>query len=508
MFLSPPSRNAIQAYHEIGHNRFLYSYLGLNKESHVLIFGGYKGGNTQIINSQYGCKITVFEPVGSFFDELETQFSNAKNITCENYAITLDGRDLLLEIDKDSTHYAEEASSPSSIIERVKSLSIKHVLGRIFEPIDLMIINVEGMEYEIVEGMIQYGDNLPKSILLQTHKVNSKNNLDLKRLREKLSSRYTNIYTIHHVWERWELNETLQSRNHLIEKVQRHLKLQEFRSEEPYIFRKKPTSSDTSPYGSIKPSTSFLILATGEYFSYALDLILSMEKVGFEDEIEVLILTDATEGFYKSTKFSIKYLFVDPEPWPEITLLRFRKLVQFSHWIEGDYLVWVDADMKCIRKFDVEELLNDEEIRLSRHPGFSINWRESLRVISRGGLKSILNRITTILKQRTNTSGWECRIEMGAYVPWSRRKTYVQGGFWIGETLEAISMANEINLRILSDVMVGQMPAYHDETYLNWYFANSGCALLPKDFVGVEGYSWQDINASHLLCVDKGPISR
>jgi hypothetical protein len=255
----------------------------------------------------------------------------------------------------------------------------------------------------------------------------------------------------------------------------------------------------------IAVDTTFILIATGEYYDYARTLISDIEKFFVAEPVQILIFTDVTTDLKSSPIHLVHHVQINSEPWPEVTLFRFNKIIQFSDKILGKYVVWTDADMRIRRHFDPKNLLSNDLIKLSRHPGFSLNPTHLIKSTIRrpSQVLSLLKRWTIIKSHRTSKEGWETNPYSAGYVPYSERKIYVQGGFWIARKESALRMCETIERRILNDLELGYIPTYHDETFLNWYMATYKPNLLPRDFVGVEGYCWQALEKSHVFCVDK-----
>jgi hypothetical protein len=253
---------------------------------------------------------------------------------------------------------------------------------------------------------------------------------------------------------------------------------------------------------------TFFIVATGNYYEYFRDLLADIEVNMTGHSVQILVLTDKQQEYLVSRNMILTHVEITPEPWPEITLLRFAKLTAYSTLITGDYLIFIDADMRMVKQFNPEDLVKKHEIYLSRHPGFVFNWRSFLKVKSKREVLILLNRLRTILNHKLSVSGWETQRASSAYVSIFRRRNYVQGGFWIATRKAAIDMANLINQRIKYDVVNGYVSVYHDETYLNWFSAYHKTGFLPKDFVTSEGYIWQNRENSFVICVDKSKLRK
>ena len=60
----------------------------LDKSSIVLDVGGYVGDYAEAINKKYGCRVYLFEPVPSFYNDCVIRFSDNPSIVCLNYGLS------------------------------------------------------------------------------------------------------------------------------------------------------------------------------------------------------------------------------------------------------------------------------------------------------------------------------------------------------------------------------------------------------------------------------------
>lgn len=251
---------------------------------------------------------------------------------------------------------------------------------------------------------------------------------------------------------------------------------------------------------------TFAIVATNHYINYAATLISDLEKVGFGHDTEVIIFTDNPRKELESKCLHVKQIRIPSLIWPDITLFRFHIISKFKEQIRGRYFVWIDADMRIVKKFNPIEFLLGNEICLSRHPGYSISFNSFMQLWRKGKLRTGLARLRIILKHKLSDQGWEINKESAAYVPLWKRKVYVQGGFWISERSAGIKMASTISESIETDLLRSHVPIYHDETYLNWFYVNHKVGLMPFGFVGVPEYEWLT-EVSFVDCVDKDKVN-
>ena len=162
-------------------------------------------------------------------------------------------------------------------------------------------------------------------------------------------------------------------------------------------------------------------------------------------------------------------------------------------------------------------------MHLSRPIGLDLepsNWRGGIACVAHPGYyrpsgpsgifallahpKALYRDAVTRLKRGGPPGAWEDNKSSLAFVPPKLRKTYVHGAVWIGWSKELFSMCRELSVRTEDDTARGVMAQWHDESHLNWYFANHQLSLLPQSYSCVEGW-WQTRNvSSSIVSVQKG----
>jgi len=156
----------------------------LNANSIVLDFGGFTGGFAEKIASKYGCKVYAYEAVNRYYQQMVNK--NNPNIIPFNYGVsTANGNASIHVCDEGSAigNYAEQkkrndkndsyqrnvarfAHEPPEII---KIRDVVEILNE-YNHVDLLKINIEGVEYEILPRLIGTGQiNKIYNIQVQFH---------------------------------------------------------------------------------------------------------------------------------------------------------------------------------------------------------------------------------------------------------------------------------------------------------------------------------------------------
>ena len=183
-----------------------------------------------------------------------------------------------------------------------------------------------------------------------------------------------------------------------------------------------------------------------------------------------------------SKKIEIISHEIPPLGWPEATMLRYELFTNFQESIQGDVLVYMDADMLVHRSFqkDIELAMKSDQIALVAHPGY---WRpaglERLKLYL-GHPKMLLRDI--LMKIRLGGLGsWETRLAYSAFVPRRKRRDYVCGGIWLGPREKFLALCKTLARESAKEANDGRIPIWHDESYLNkWAIENRYLLISSK----------------------------
>ena len=143
--------------------------------------------------------------------------------------------------------------------------------------------------------------------------------------------------------------------------------------------------------------------------------------------------------------------------WPFSTLLRYRWMEKHLPSLEkNDYLLYMDADMRVVSSPPASLL--DHSLMAVCHPGYL-----------------------------DAPGAFEIDRQDSCYVPPPLRKHYYQGCFWGGKREQFVPLVTSLAAMVDSDLSVGNIPIWHDESYLNKYFSSQVCEALPPIYAWPEG---------------------
>jgi FkbM family methyltransferase len=173
----------------------------LNTTGLVLDIGSYLGEFTEgVLKNNPHLTFWLYEPISEFFWVCENKFNNKENIVVSQKAVSADGRKIKMQIDglrsrQKSVNFSEGVT--------IDSVSIQEIFDSVSE-IELIKMNIEGMEYECLEQLIHSNSLIKaKKILIQFHNFekDSQDRRDLLQI--QLAKDFENIYTFEWMWELW-----------------------------------------------------------------------------------------------------------------------------------------------------------------------------------------------------------------------------------------------------------------------------------------------------------------
>lgn len=193
-----------QPWFEIKGDQTLRLNYQLNKESIVFDLGGYKGEFAKVINDKYQSVIHVFEPVPSFYNDIQDTFINNDKVNVYNYGLA--GKDSKMKISSSEDGSSIYISSSDYQIILLKSI-VNFIKTNKINQVDLIKINIEGGEYEVLETLLDNNMiSIFKNIQVQFHDFivdNAKERMNA--IQKKLELTHVLTYQYEFVWENWKL---------------------------------------------------------------------------------------------------------------------------------------------------------------------------------------------------------------------------------------------------------------------------------------------------------------
>jgi FkbM family methyltransferase len=184
-----------------GDNKFRYSYL-LNEKSIVFDIGGFNGQWSSEIFARYQSDIYVFEPVKSFYISIRDRFQSNPKIKVFNFGIGAVKREEQINLLADGSSIYIKGGK----FENITIISfIDFVSEQKINKIDLIKINIEGGEYELLEGILNSGQILNiDNIQIQFHNIFPEAYDRMVKIQTQLALTHSLTYQYLFVWENWE----------------------------------------------------------------------------------------------------------------------------------------------------------------------------------------------------------------------------------------------------------------------------------------------------------------
>jgi len=178
----------------------------LGCDSVVFDAGGYEGQWSSDIFSRFLCDIHIFEPVNSHAKTLERRFAANRKIKVNNFGLSSTTRVETMRVARGSSS-AINLEEPG-LLESAHFVSLKQYLSENnLNRIDLLKLNVEGMEYELIEHILDTDiAGSIHNIQVQFHAFVPAAETRMKRIQERLSATHHITYRFPFVWENWRLN--------------------------------------------------------------------------------------------------------------------------------------------------------------------------------------------------------------------------------------------------------------------------------------------------------------
>lgn len=228
-------------------------------------------------------------------------------------------------------------------------------------------------------------------------------------------------------------------------------------------------------------------IATRKYIGYLSELLTDLENhLENADQIDLVILTDGLNMqkarlLGEKCRLSVQIFEIEDMAWPEITLFRYDILKRYSQHLSGNYVMWIDADMRLLKNWDfLKTFQRKKGIWFALHPGF----RNSLNRYKLFPMQDLKLQLSIILKNfmvgQFAYGTWEGRKNNLAYVPPAFRRHYFHGAIWAGSRNEILQMLSLLSIKASESYRNQSIPIWHDESLLNWYAAMS--ARIPRKF--------------------------
>lgn len=166
--------------------------------------GGYQGQWASDIYSKYLCRIHVFEPVGSFASSIQERFARNPDIVLHHFGLAGEDRTERIRLANDASSTYDKSEGDAEVVQLRDVGKVLEELGT--EYVDVMKINIEGVEYELMERMLCLGlVRKFKNLQIQFHDFVPDAAVRMEAIQRALAETHRITYQYRFVWENWEL---------------------------------------------------------------------------------------------------------------------------------------------------------------------------------------------------------------------------------------------------------------------------------------------------------------
>ena len=185
----------------------------------------------------------------------------------------------------------------------------------------------------------------------------------------------------------------------------------------------------------------------------------------------------------------LRIFHIEHKPWPYVTLYRYKYIYDIREFINDEFIVYIDADMKFSANFDPIKVLdigNGQDLAFVQHPGF---YRPSFKI-----LPFSFTKLATSIKDLWDKlfmgglGSWERRKISAAYVPYTQRKNYYIGAIWFGSRTKILEMCDKLMQEISIDENKNVIAKWHDESHLNAYAVKNQHVSVDPSYCFVSSY--------------------
>jgi len=180
----------------------------INSNSIVMDIGGYRGFWSNEMAKRYSPhKLFVFEPVWEFCQQCNDLLGRYKFAKVLPFGLGAYSRVQSIGIMNDSTSIFLECTQHKSAIQIIRINDAMNSLGIDYS--DLTAINIEGMEYELLEYLLLTGYiKQHRALLIQFHDMENKYGLSgyqerMRNIRKSLAKTHRCVYSYKYVFELW-----------------------------------------------------------------------------------------------------------------------------------------------------------------------------------------------------------------------------------------------------------------------------------------------------------------
>jgi len=169
----------------------------------IVIEGGcYHGEFTRRIATCGEPSVIGFEPIPEFFERAQAATANLSNV--EIQCAGLSDRNSVVDIF--SNGESSSVYRPHGKALKIEMRCIADIVGETRTKIALLVLNVEGEEFPILENLLKTGlVNKIRTIIVQFHLIEKSSKSRYNIISKKLAKSHDLVWRFPFIWERWDL---------------------------------------------------------------------------------------------------------------------------------------------------------------------------------------------------------------------------------------------------------------------------------------------------------------
>jgi FkbM family methyltransferase len=202
-----PRAVQIRRWYAVNGDQTLRLNYDLYRDSVVFDVGGYQGQWASDIFARFGCEIHIFEPIAEYAGYIRQRFARNGKIKVNEKGLAGTDRFDRISINEDSSSVLNAGTVMTQQITLVSAATYIRECG--IETVDLMKINIEGLEYELLDYLIDTElIRVCRNIQVQFHSFVPDAEHRMRLIQKRLTATHHLTYQFPFVWENWALSET------------------------------------------------------------------------------------------------------------------------------------------------------------------------------------------------------------------------------------------------------------------------------------------------------------
>jgi len=179
----------------------------LGEDSFVIDVGGYIGDFAADISNEFHCYVDVFEPVAAYAEKIKERFKSNDKVNIIQAGLGSSNREEVITLEGLGSSVFVDGREEKDR-EKIKIISlVDYIKSKGYSKIDLIKINIEGGEFELLEGLLAHSGWVEKVkyFQIQFHDFVPDAEKKMMRIQELLSKTHRKMWCFPFIWESWKI---------------------------------------------------------------------------------------------------------------------------------------------------------------------------------------------------------------------------------------------------------------------------------------------------------------